>query len=44
MNFELAEQSIQYTFGNKSFNKLKNICAIVFLKCYKVCYNLATRW
>ena len=23
---------------------LKNICVIVFLKCYKVCYNLATRW
>ncbi|PLT10538.1 hypothetical protein CYJ79_10010 [Lactobacillus crispatus] len=28
----------------KSFNKFKNICVIVFLKCYKVCYNLATRW
>ena len=27
-----------------SFNKFKNICVIVFLKCYKVCYNLATRW
>lgn len=30
--------------SDNSFNKFKNICVIVFLKCYKVCYNLATRW
>lgn len=40
----MKELNIFYYATIWSFNKFKNICVIVFLKCYKVCYNLATRW
>ncbi len=41
---QLKQYLVAGYFAAGSFNKLKNICVIVFLKCYKVCYNLATRW
>lgn len=37
-----SKLAISCTIGVST--SLKNICVIVFLKCYKVCYNLATRW
>ena len=44
-NIEEAQRGVeQYMARPESFNKFKNICVIVFLKCYKVCYNIATRW
>ena len=37
-----AEKEKVYHVNPKSLNKFKKICAIVLLKCYKVCSNIPT--
>lgn len=41
---KLYEEALEASDKEGVSTSLKNICVIVFLKCYKVCYNLATRW
>ena len=36
--------SFDHLSKKESYNKFKNICLIMFIMCYKVCYNLTTRW